>query len=182
MKKKSIAIALSLAMGLATFQGCIGSFGLTGKIYSFNKGLGNKWLQWIGFLVLCIVPIYEIGLLADVLIFNSLEFWTGSNPVAMQPGEKEVQYVRLEGNLYKIEATQNRFHVVQLEGKNAGATGELVYSPETNTWLVGNGHEMKKLAQQIDGTSNVRIFKKSGETVIVDSNATPDELYETLGF
>jgi hypothetical protein len=31
---------------------------------------------------LWVVPAYELILLGDILIFNTVEFWTGSNPLA----------------------------------------------------------------------------------------------------
>lgn len=181
MKKKCIAVALSVALGITSFQGCIGSFGLTGKVYKFNRSLGNKWIQWVGFLILVIVPIYGIAILADGIIFNSIEFWTGSNPVAMKPGEKEVQYVREDGKLYRIEATQNRFHILQLEGPNTGDSVDFVYNPETKTWLVGNGRDLKRVAQFSDQSEYVKVFKADGNSVMVDINSSPAEVYETLG-
>ena len=181
MKKKSIAVALSLALGLASLQGCIGTFQLTGKVLNFNKGLGNKWIQELVFLVMNIIPVYGVAIIVDALIFNSLEFWTGSNPIAMQPGEKEVQFVNNDGKIYKIEATQNRFHIVQVEGPEKGETADLVFNPETNTWLAGKGNELRKVAQFIDQSQQVNIFKPSGEYVTVKSNATPEEIYSELG-
>ncbi|HPS59457.1 MAG TPA: DUF3332 domain-containing protein [Spirochaetota bacterium] len=181
MKKKGIAFALSLALGIASIQGCIGTFGLTGKLYNFNKGIGNKWINELVFFVLIVVPVYEIALVVDALIFNSLEFWTGSNPVSMHPGEKEVQYVKNEGKIYKIEATQNRFHIVQVDGPEKGETADLVFNPETNTWLAGKGNELKKVVQYVGQSEQVRIFKPSGEFVTVRSDATADEIYSELG-
>jgi len=181
MKRKSIAFALSLAMGITSLQGCIGTFHLTGKVLNFNKGLGNKWIQELAFLVMNIIPVYGVAILVDALIFNSLEFWTGSNPIAMQPGEKEVQIVKNDGRIYRIEATQNRFHIVQIDGAEKGETADLVFDPETNTWLAGRGNELRKVAQFIDQSQQVNIFKPSGGYVTVKANATPDEIYSELG-
>lgn len=181
MRKKGIAIAMSLALGIASFQGCIGTFKLTGKVLNFNKGLGNKWIQELAFLVMAIIPVYGVAIIVDALIFNSLEFWTGSNPIAMQPGEKEVQFVKNEGKIYRIEATQNRFHIVQVDGPEKGETADLVFNPETNTWLAGKGNELRKVAQFIDQSQQVNIFTPTGEYVTVKADATPDEIYSQLG-
>ncbi|RKH29336.1 DUF3332 domain-containing protein [Corallococcus praedator] len=68
--------------------GCFGSFKLTQKIWQFNKGIsGNKFVQWLVFLVFVVVPVYEIGALVDALVVNSIEFWSGSNPVSSVEGE-----------------------------------------------------------------------------------------------
>jgi len=66
-----------------TMTSCFGSFNLTRKIYQFNKDINpDKWIQWLTFLVITIVPIYGVGLFVDVIVANSLEFWTGENPIA----------------------------------------------------------------------------------------------------
>lgn len=182
MKRKGIALALSLALGLTSFQGCIGSFGLTGKLYNFNKGLGDKWIQELGFLALLIVQIYTIAFLVDVIVLNSIQFWTGSNPVAMQPGEKEVQYVKGETGLYKIEATKNRFHVVQVDGSKAGESVDLVYNPGSDTWSISRENRMRTMVQFSADTSMARIIKPDGKTVSVKTGSSPDELCRALGF
>jgi hypothetical protein len=82
-----IAAALLIAMLPFATVGCFGSFRLTGKIYHFNRGISSdKWIRWITFLVLVVVPAYPIGLLIDGVFANSIEFWSGSNPFAAEPG------------------------------------------------------------------------------------------------
>jgi hypothetical protein len=182
MKRKCIAILLSVTMGIFSFQGCIGSFGLTGKVYNFNKGLGDKWIQELGFLVMLIIQVYTIAFLIDVIVLNSIQFWTGTNPVAMQPGDREVQYVKGEnGALYKIEATQNRFHIDQIDGANAGKSADIVYNPKTKTWYLGEENRMRKVVQFSGDSSQARVFKPSGEVVTLRTDAKPDEIYKALG-
>jgi len=61
--------------------GCFGRFELTRKVYKFNQNVDkNKWTQELVFLVLVIIPFYEIASLIDAIVVNSLEFWTGKNP------------------------------------------------------------------------------------------------------
>jgi hypothetical protein len=62
--------------------GCIGRFELTRKVYQFNREVDpNKWIQWLAFLVLNVVPVYGFAMLIDAVFANSVEFWTGDNPV-----------------------------------------------------------------------------------------------------
>lgn len=76
------AILSVAAFGLATTTGCFGSFQLTRKLYSFNKTVSpDKFVQELVFLGLVIVPVYSVAALADAVFANSVEFWTGSNPV-----------------------------------------------------------------------------------------------------
>jgi hypothetical protein len=65
-----------------TTAGCIGKFELTRKVYQFNREVdSNKWIQWLAFLVLNVVPVYGFAVLIDAVFANSVEFWTGDNPV-----------------------------------------------------------------------------------------------------
>lgn len=67
---------LALVGAGAVAQGCFGSFPALRAVYGFNQGIsGSKFVQWLVFLGLCIIPVYEIAGLIDVLILNSIEFW-----------------------------------------------------------------------------------------------------------
>lgn len=76
---KIVALTL-VAVLMISSVGCYGSFELTKKVYKWNGTFGDKWVNEIGFLVLTIVPVYSIAAAIDVIILNSLEFWTGTNP------------------------------------------------------------------------------------------------------
>jgi hypothetical protein len=67
--------------------GCFGSFNLTRKVYGFNKSVSpDKWLRWLMFLALNVLPVYPFATLVDIFFANSWEFWAGSNPiVALEP-------------------------------------------------------------------------------------------------
>jgi hypothetical protein len=39
-------------------------------------------VNWIVHWAAWIIPVYPLALFADSLVLNSLEFWTGSNPIA----------------------------------------------------------------------------------------------------
>lgn len=63
-------------------SGCFGSFGATNALYDWNKGVSSsKWLQWLVFLVLIILPVYGLFMLADALVLNTIEFFSGKNPI-----------------------------------------------------------------------------------------------------
>ena len=179
MSKKCLTLFLSLAIGLTSFQGCIGNFALSNNVLKLNQKVSNKFINEVLFIVLWIIPVYPITILVDILVINSIEFWTGKNPLAMGPGEIDTQYVSKNGVEYKIEATQNKFHIVQLEGPNKGDQADLIYNPETKTWLVGNGKEIRRAVQFLNDT-DVKIFKKDGSFAVVNKEATSAEVYEAL--
>jgi len=56
---------------------CFGSFKLTRSIWSFNQEIGGKWGQEAVFLAFIIIPVYEVTLLVDSIVFNTGEFWSG---------------------------------------------------------------------------------------------------------
>ena len=66
---------------------CYGPFNLTKTVYHWNsnvKGSGqvnDKWMKEIVFVGMLIIPAYEFSALLDMFIFNSMQFWTGENPI-----------------------------------------------------------------------------------------------------
>jgi hypothetical protein len=71
-----------VTLGLFGSSACFGSFQATKKVYAFNKGVGDKWVVEVVFLAMNIVPVYSIAAFADAVVFNSIEFWTGENPMS----------------------------------------------------------------------------------------------------
>jgi len=75
------AVLAVVAVGLVGSTGCLGSFQLTRKLYEFNKGISSqRFIPELIFIPL--IPVYGLALNGDGWIFNTLEFWTGTNPVA----------------------------------------------------------------------------------------------------
>jgi hypothetical protein len=82
MKPKSlrwIALVILVVM-IATLVGCYGSFELVKKVHKWNGTFGNKYVNELGFIVLNIVPVYGVAAWIDVVVLNTIEFWTGKNP------------------------------------------------------------------------------------------------------
>lgn len=61
--------------------GCTGSFQMTRNVYNFHRSHTDQWQDELLFLAVAILPIYSLATLGDALVFNSIEFWTGRNPV-----------------------------------------------------------------------------------------------------
>lgn len=71
--------------------GCMGQFALTKKVYNWNKKVdSNRWVQEGVFVAFLIIPVYSITFLIDGVIANSVEWWTGDNPVAQAGDQKRV--------------------------------------------------------------------------------------------
>ena len=89
--KKMIAVILIVAFFTT---GCTGPFNLTRKVYNFHHSQADKWSNELCFLVVALTPVYGLAMFADAIIFNSIEFWTGKNPVDMSyvpPASRIVQ-------------------------------------------------------------------------------------------
>ena len=77
---RAMAGMLAAAMLLG---GCYGPFELTKKVHKWNGEVSeNKWVVEVVFLIASWLPVYGIATLADAIIFNSVEFWTGENPLS----------------------------------------------------------------------------------------------------
>ena len=63
------------------FTGCTGSFKMTRAVYHFHRSQ-TKVMDEVIFLGCVILPVYGLATLADGIILNSIEFWTGHNPMA----------------------------------------------------------------------------------------------------
>ena len=79
-----VTIALCVSLGLSS---CIGSFKLTNKVLGWNEGVGNKFVNELVFIAFHIIPVYELTIVADVLVLNSIEFWSGENLVSQSTKE-----------------------------------------------------------------------------------------------
>jgi len=91
LRRKLVALSTVACLGLAGFYG---QFALTRKLYNWNgNATANKFVNSAILWALIIVPVYELATLGDFLIFNTIEFYTGSNPVAMnQDGSVDTRY------------------------------------------------------------------------------------------
>lgn len=129
MKKRYLPIAIALVLtGSLLSTSCIGSFRLTNKLISWNKQVGNKFVNELVFFAFWIIPVYEVSALADILVINSIEFWSGENPIAS--GKKVI-----EGNDGK--------YIVECDGKGYTITSEndksvvrLDFNEDEKSWSV----------------------------------------------
>jgi hypothetical protein len=81
--RRPFLLGTSSLVAVLSLPGCFGSFGAFNALVKFNKGISDsKWLQWLLFLGLIILPVYELFVLGDILIFNTIEFYSGKNPIS----------------------------------------------------------------------------------------------------
>jgi hypothetical protein len=90
--KKTLSCVLLFAC-LAT-PSCVGPNNAFNGLVSWNaRAADSRWVNELIYLGLWIVPVYEVSLALDGLVFNSLEFWGMENPIG-KPAEIESQAKR----------------------------------------------------------------------------------------
>jgi len=74
--KKIRKITAYFLIGTIGLSSCIGPFKLTNTLFAWNETIGSKWKNELVFILFIIVPIYEIAILVDGLVINSIEVGT----------------------------------------------------------------------------------------------------------
>ncbi len=157
----AMAIVLS---GTILFSSCVGSFSLFNRLCTWNQGVSNKFVNELVFLALNIVPAYGVCYLADILVINSIEFWTGSNPMADVGNIKSVQG---ENGTYMVKTTEKGYSITK-EGESTSM--DLIYDQQTNTWSAqSDGNSTRLLQVNNDGTAKLYLPDGTSITVTLDA-------------
>lgn len=135
MKKTYLTVAIVCAlMGSTLMPSCIGSFSLTNKLLNWNKNISNKFVNELVFFAFWVLPVYEVSSIADILVLNSIEFWSGENPVA--------------SNTRVIEGNDGRYLVMSdsdgytIKSETDGSEVRLNFHADSRSWAI----------QKADGT------------------------------
>lgn len=163
MKKIKVSVAALLVGASAMLMSsCIGSFSMFNKVLSWNsKATNNKFVNELIFVGLYIVPVYEVSLFLDGILFNSLEFWTGKSPIA--GAETTVKGSKGE---YHVKATSTGYHV-ELLGSNASA--DFLFDEATKTWTLNENGKSTTLVQFVDDNTAKFYFGDSEMTVNIEN-------------
>lgn len=108
---------------------CIGSFTLTNKLMSWNRQIGNKFVNELVFFAFWVLPVYEVSALADVLVINSIEFWSGSNPVA----SNSTRQIKGNDGEYLVTSDPAGYSIKSLTD---GSVVRFDFDAETNSWAL----------------------------------------------
>ena len=140
---------------------CIGSFGAGNSQKDWNMGIGHKAVNEIVFIAFHIIPVYEVAYLADVLVLNSIEFWSGSNPLADVGTEKVIQG---EDGEYLVRINEDGYTITKKGEENRPL--DLVYNTEDRTWnAVAEGQAFELMTMNEDGSITYK--DQNGEEVTV---------------
>lgn len=157
----SVAVALALA-GSMLCTSCIGSFALTNKLLGWNRQIGNKFLNELVFFAFWIIPVYEVTALADVVVLNSVEFWSGSNPVTAS-----TRVIEGQDGKYLVECDSKGYTITSM---NDGSKVRLAFEESDNSWsVVTEGNSYKFMTMVDDNHVNM---------ISADGSMRPVELSE----
>lgn len=155
MKKYFFSVATVIALSSSIlFSSCIGSFNLSRKLLSWNQTIDSKFANEVVFIAFWIVPVYEVCMLADILVINSIEFWSGDNPVEAGIIKK----VQGKDGIYTVETLENGYHIENESGEEMN----LVYDKDSNTWSAVTANETKKLIK-FEDKDNAIVYLPNGE-------------------
>lgn len=70
-----------IALGLLNTS-CLGPNNAHNSIRNWNATVGDQdWVEEVIFVGFHILPVYQFAYLGDILIFNTIDYWTDNNPI-----------------------------------------------------------------------------------------------------
>ena len=138
-------------------SGCWGKFGATNALYDWNKGVSDsKWLRWLVFLLFIILPVYGLFIIADALVLNTIEFFSGDNPVGGGHAELE------DGHTLDSKRTSDP-NVIRHEHRQHGKLVQVLYMRRVND------DELQLLDEHMRLLARARVLP-NGEVELRDPN------------
>ncbi len=143
MKKVVLSVAAA-ALLCTSLSSCMGKFALTRNLYSWNDQISNKFVNELVFVAFWILPVYEVTTLADLLVLNSIEFWSGDNPLTASTKAIDTDHgrylVKCDGKGYDIKL------------ESTGESYRLDFAKENQTWSLQYDGKEYPLMTFVDDT------------------------------
>jgi len=164
--KHVIIIAILACFLLTSLTGCYGKFALTKKLYKWNGTIGEKHVRSLVMWILMWIPAYEACGFIDFAVLNLIEFWTGSNPLAMNDTQQEIKYYTDNGINYKVITSKNRYDIYDLN--NPVHNVSFVYNTANENWMLEKDGKQITIVDQ--NRDFVKFFDLKGKVVKTQSN------------
>lgn len=153
MRKHFLKLAAVVLISCSMlFSSCIGPFNLSHKLLAWNQTVSDKFVNAVLFVVLS--PAYTVTMLGDLILFNSIEFWTGDNPIEAGIVKK----VQGENGVYTVETLDNGYRIED----EAGQISQFVYDKESNTWSLVANEKTTKLITIADDNKSAVVYLPNG--------------------
>jgi len=163
MRIKHLSAAALLMAGCMLSSSCVGSFRLFNKLATWNKdATGNKFLDEIIFLL--ISPAYAVCGAVDVLVLNTIEFWTGNNPMASNIGKTQ-KVMGEDGRYYAVKTLKDGYEITKPDGEVIN----FVYNKAENSWSQVENGQTKEIFR-FNGNGTIKAVLPDGKTMDVALN------------
>ena len=114
MKINHIKVSALLLTATLLTSSCVGSFSLFNRVAKWNNhATSSKFLNEIIFIL--ISPAYVACTVVDALLFNTVEFWSGSNPMAHKVGTTQ-EITGKDGLIYAVTTLSDGYEVKSPKG------------------------------------------------------------------
>jgi hypothetical protein len=161
---RATIIAFVLAALTFSNTACIGRMAVSGKVMEFNLSVSeDKWAREIVFLALYIIPVYEFAGMADLIVVNSIEFWTGTNPV-----NGEARLARFGDQNHGVTAdgseaisTLRKDGSIDIEVRSADGDAYFVNVVREENAVVGRDANGRRIARVDSMTGEIRPLETS---------------------
>ena len=158
MKRISLKVATLLLIGSMLGSSCIGSFSLFNKFAAWQTEMtSNKYVN--GVIGWFTSILYPFCMIADIFVLNTIEFWSGSNPLASNVGKTQ-QVMGQDGRFYAVTILKNGYEI-------KAPTGEitlLTYDKELNAWAMTQNGETKELFRFNEDGKTISVKMQNGES------------------
>ena len=161
MKKRffNVGVVAAIALSLSC-SSCIGSFSMFHKLSDWNNNIGQKAVNELVFFAFWVIPVYEVALAADLLVLNSIEFWSGENPVA----ENGEQIIEGNDSKYLVKTDEAGYTITSLTD---GSEVRLDYDKDDNSWNATVDDQTVTIFTFVDDT-HVNIITPDGSYRLVE--------------
>lgn len=131
---------------------------------NWNSNVSNKFINELVFIAFWILPVYEVSALADILVLNSIEFWSGENPIAC--GSHKIE--GSNGTMYLIECDGKGYNVKNLSDNSVI---RLDFNADTREWSTDIDGNRVVFMTFIDDTHVKMPCNDGGSTIVETSPA-----------
>ena len=165
VNKMCLKTVICLLAGSMMFSSCIGSFSLFNQYVAWQKDMtSNKFINAIvGFVLMPIVG--GVALTVDAVVLNTIEFWTGENPVAQNVGKTQM-IKGDDGLLYAVKTLRKGY---EIKAPNGQVT-LLTYNKRDDSWSISQNGVTKEIFRFNEDGKSIKVVM-NGE----DRNFTLNE-------
>ncbi len=151
LKAATCLLAVSLLC-----SSCIGSFSLFNQYAAWQKDMtNNKYVNAIvGFVLMPIAG--SISLFVDAVVLNTIEFWSGENPVA----QNKTQMVKGDdGVLYAVKTVRKGYEITSPDGQVTLFT----YNKRNNSWTISQNGVTKEIFRFNEDGKSIKVLMNGEE-------------------